>query len=153
MVKFSNSRPVVILLVEDNPADQSFTRRFFEESHLQNELYIVEDGVEALDYLLRRGKYADTSHSPRPDIILLDINMPRMDGKQALREIKSNPDLKLIPVIMLTTSGRKKDIFESYDFGVNSYIKKPIDPERFISMLHCIEHFWLVTVAHSPEPR
>ncbi len=139
-----NGRPAIILLAEDNPADQQITKRVLKHVKVQTELHIVEDGVELMNYLKRKDKYSDPKSSQRPDLILLDINMPRMDGKKALRNIKGDSSLKAIPVVMLTTSNQERDILESYDLGVNSYITKPSDNNEFIKVIKSIENFWLV---------
>jgi len=141
----------VILLAEDNVADQNLTKRAFQGGKLSSDLRIVEDGVEALEYLKRRGKYSNPASSPRPDILLLDINMPRMDGKQLLKEIKDDPDLKIIPIIMLTTSRHEVDVLVSYTLGVNAYITKPVDVDRFLETIRGLEHFWLTTVMLPPN--
>ncbi|GMT50132.1 MAG: response regulator [bacterium] len=142
--KKANGRPAIILLAEDNPADQQITKRVLRHVKVQTELHIVEDGVELMNYLRREDKYSDPKSSQRPDLILLDINMPRMDGKKALRNIKGDSSLKAIPVVMLTTSNQDHDILESYDIGVNSYITKPSDNNEFIKVIKSIEDFWLV---------
>lgn len=141
-----NGKPAIILLVEDNPADQEITRRALENAKVHNELYIANDGVEALHYLRRQGKFADINESPRPDIILLDIDMPRMDGKQLLQVIKTDNDFKAIPVVMLTTSDHERDILETYHLGANAYITKPMELEKFIGVIKDFENFWLVLV-------
>ncbi len=132
----------VTLLVEDNPADQQLTIRAFKKGKVNTNLQIANDGQEAMDYLYRKGKYADKKEYPWPDLILLDINMPRKDGKQVLREIRENPDLKTIPIVMLTTSDQDKDIIESYELGVNSYISKPVRINEFINVINKLEEFW-----------
>lgn len=141
-----------ILLVEDNPADQEITKRALKDSKIDNGLYITEDGVEAMEYLERKGKYADPNNSPTPDLVLLDINMPRMDGKEVLQQIRKNQDLKHIPVVMLTTSDQEKDIFESYQLGVNAYITKPVDFKKFSDVMRQLKNFWF-NIAVLPERR
>src|ERR1700742_483537 len=121
-----NARPMTILLADDDPDDRMLTRDAFEESRLRNVLEIVEDGEELMDYLHNRGKYTGDKAKPRPGIILLDLNMPRKDGREALKEIKSCPDLRNIPVVVLTTSKAEEDILRTYDLGVNSFIVKPV---------------------------
>ncbi|MBI5815565.1 MAG: response regulator [Nitrospinae bacterium] len=143
------SKAAVILLAEDNPADQELTRRAFAEYKLKNELHIVNDGAEAMDFLKKRGKYPANS-TPRPDIILLDINMPKMDGIQALKEIKSDNSLKLIPVVMLTTSSHERDVVSSYNLGANAFITKPVDFNMFVQALWEVNEFWLVVVTLPP---
>ncbi len=142
--KKANGRPAIILLAEDNPADQQITKRMLRHVKVQTELHVVEDGVELMNYLRREDKYSDPQNSQRPDLILLDINMPRMDGKKALESIKKDSRLKAIPIVMLTTSNQEHDILESYDLGVNSYITKPSDNNEFIKVIKSIEDFWLV---------
>ena len=137
-----NSNTVVILLVEDNPADQQLTIRAFQKGKINTNLQITNDGQEAMDYLLRRNKFQEKSISPRPDLILLDINMPKKDGKQVLKEIRSNDSIKSIPVVMLTTSDQEKDIVDSYNLGVNSYISKPVRINEFIKAVDKLEEFW-----------
>ena len=141
-----SARPVRILLVEDNPGDVRLTREAFRENKVRNELCVAQDGLEAMAFLHRTGRYAD---APRPDIILLDLNLPRMDGRQVLEEIKADPDLKCIPVVVLTTSRAEEDIVRSYDLHANCYITKPVDLEQFITVVKSIENFWL-TLARLP---
>lgn len=136
-------RPVEILLVEDSPSDADLTEEVFSDGKVLNNLHWVEDGVEALAFLRRQGKYAD---APRPDLILLDLNLPKKDGRQVLAEIKADPSLKLIPVIVLTTSAAERDIFKTYELNANCYVTKPIDLEQFISVVKLIEEFWLALV-------
>ncbi len=146
MMEQFEKRPAVILLVEDNPADQEITRRALEDAKVNNELHVVNDGVEAMEYLRREGKYSDSADSPRPDLLLLDINMPKMDGKQVLDRVKSDEKLRTIPVIMLTTSSHERDVIESYNLGVNAYIAKPVDIGQFINVLKSLEEFWFAMV-------
>src|ERR1700709_2088762 len=119
-------KSIVILMADDDADDRLLTREAFEKNHLANDLRVVGDGVELLDYLKRRGKYADPDSSPRPGLILLDLNMPRKDGREALKEIKEDPRLKNIPIVVLTTSGEEEDILKTYDLGANSFIRKPV---------------------------
>jgi CheY-like chemotaxis protein len=119
-------RPITILLTDDDEEDLQMTQEALRESRLGNDLRITRDGEELMDYLHRRGQYSDPSDAPMPGLILLDLNMPRKDGREALAEIKDDPDLRRIPVIMLTTSKAEEDIFRSYDLGVNSFISKPV---------------------------
>ena len=146
-----NGRAAVILLVEDDPGDQELTRRALEDGKVRNDLYIVEDGEEALDYLLRRGLYQDPESSPRPDLILLDLNMPKMDGKQVLEEMKKHDDLRCLTVIVLTTSAQEEDVLRSYDLGVNSYITKPVEMSQFFKVVHAIEEYWFQIVRLPPK--
>lgn len=138
----NSEKPVIILLAEDDPGDQELTRRALNEGKIANDLHIVSDGEQALDYLYRRGKYEDPSSSPRPSLILLDLNMPIIDGRQVLSEIKSDPKLSVIPVIALTTSKQETDILKSYQHGVNSYITKPVNIDEFISVIMSLEDYW-----------
>src|SRR5579864_6908861 len=126
------SRPITILLADDDADDRMLTRDALAESRLANNLKFVEDGEQLMDYLCRRGNYASPDVSPRPGLILLDLNMPRKDGREALREIKSDPNLKRIPVVVMTTSKAEEDIVRSYDLGASSYITKPVTFERLV---------------------
>lgn len=136
-------KPIEILLVEDNPGDVRLTQEAFKEGKVRNNLNVVSDGVEALAFLRREDKYADAS---RPDVILLDLNLPKKDGREVLAEIKDDPDLRRIPVVVLTTSLAEQDILKSYDLHANCYITKPVDLERFITVVKSIETFWLSVV-------
>ena len=135
--------PVEILLVEDNPGDHRLTQEALREGKVYNNLHWVQDGVEALDFLKRRGKYAD---APRPDIILLDLNLPKKDGRQVLSEIKQDDDLRYIPVVILTTSKAEEDVLKSYHLHANCYVTKPVDLEQFITVVQSIDRFWLTVV-------
>lgn len=141
----------IILLVEDDPEDQELTRRALRGSKHRNRLITLDDGEQALDYLYRRGDYADPTVSPRPDLILLDLNMPRVDGRAVLERIKQDPELRRIPVVILTTSAHEEDILRSYDLGVNSYVTKPSRMEGFIEAVQDLEHYWFTRVALPPE--
>jgi CheY-like chemotaxis protein len=143
-----NGRPVEILLVEDNPGDVRLTQEALREGKVRNNLNVATDGVEALAYLRREGKYADAA---RPDLILLYLNLPRKDGRQELAEIKADADLKTIPVVILTTSKAVEDILRSYDLHANCYVTKPVDLDQFITVVKSIEDFWLTIVA-LPKP-
>jgi CheY-like chemotaxis protein len=143
-------KEIAILLVEDNPADVKITKRALEQSKLKNSLYVVRDGQEALDFLYHKGEYADESKAPRPDLILLDIKLPRVDGIDVLRRVKTNPDLRRIPITMLTVSDNSKDITRSYDLGVNSYITKPVDFDKFVEAMKS-HHFYWTVVAELPR--
>jgi len=127
------------------------TRRALEQSKIRNELHIVEDGEEALDYLLRRGKYEDPTSSPKPDLMLLDLNMPKMDGKQLLKEMRDDPRLRRIPVVTLTTSKQENDIIHTYDLGANSYIIKPVNMDQFINAIKVLEDYWFQIVVLPPR--
>lgn len=136
-------RPIEILLVEDSPSDADLTVDAFSEARVLNNLHWVEDGVEALSFLRRQGQYRDV---PRPDLILLDLNMPKKDGREVLAEIKADSQLKRIPVIILTTSAAERDILKTYELNGNCYVTKPIDVEQFMSVAKIIEAFWLAVV-------
>ena len=136
-------RPVIILLVEDNPGDVLLTEEALQEGKVCNDLYVAEDGMEAIAFLRREGKYEDM---PRPDVILLDLNLPRMYGREVLAEIKADPDLKRIPVVILTTSSADEDILKSYDLHANCYITKPVDLDQFIEVVKSVEDFWFTIV-------
>jgi two-component system, chemotaxis family, response regulator Rcp1 len=136
-------RPIEILLVEDNPGDARLTIEGLNESKVHNNLHIARDGVEALPFLRREGEYAD---AVRPDLILLDLNLPRMDGREVLAEIKSDVKLKTIPVVVLTTSRAEQDELRSYELQANCYITKPVDLEQFITVVKSIEDFWFTIV-------
>lgn len=134
---------VEILLVEDNPGDVRLTREALKESKIRNNLSIVRDGVEAMAFLRREGEYAN---APRPDIILLDLNLPRKDGREVLSEIKEDDNLRRIPVVILTTSDDEHDILESYNLHANCYITKPVDLDKFVTIVKGLEEFWLSIV-------
>ena len=133
-------RPVEILLVEDSPSDTELTIEAFQEGKIPSNLSHVEDGVEAMDFLGRKHSY---SEAPRPDLILLDLNLPRKDGREVLAELKSDPDLRTIPVVVLTTSKDDQDIYQAYRLQANCYIAKPVDFEQFVKVVRSIEYFWL----------
>lgn len=134
---------IEILLVEDSPGDVRLTREALSEAKVVNRLHVVEDGVEAMDFLKQRGSY---SKAPRPDIILLDLNLPRMDGRQVLAAIKNDPDLKLIPIVVLTTSDAESDVLTSYDLHANCYMVKPVGISQFFEQVRSLEGFWLAAV-------
>jgi two-component system response regulator len=139
-------KPITILMAEDDADDRLMTKEAFEESRLANDLRFVEDGEELLDYLHRRGKYSDPATSPRPGLILLDLNMPRKDGREALREIKADPRLKSIRVVVLTTSNTEEDIFRTYDLSAASYITKPVTFEALVEVIKALGKYWLEIV-------
>jgi CheY-like chemotaxis protein len=139
--------PVEILLVEDNPGDHRLTKEALHEGKVYNNLHWVKDGVEAIDFLKQRGKY---EKSPRPDIILLDLNLPKKDGRQVLSEIKQDANLRAIPVVILTTSAAEEDVLRSYDLHANCYVTKPVDLEKFIVVVQSIDRFWLSVVTLPP---
>ena len=136
-------RPIEILLVEDNPGDVRLTIEGLNEGKVRNNLHVARDGVEALAFLRREGELHD---AVRPDLILLDLNLPRKDGREVLADIKSDPDLKTIPVVVLTTSRAEQDVLHSYQLQANCYITKPVDLEQFIMVVKSIEDFWLTVV-------
>ncbi len=131
---------VHILLVEDSAADVRLTKEALRDSKVLNELHVARDGVEALDFLRRRGAFADR---PRPDLVLLDLNLPRMDGKEVLSAMQNDPELHSIPVAVLTTSAQEADIVKSYDLGANCYLTKPVDIMQFLKVIAAVEDFWL----------
>ena len=140
----TTGRPIQILLVEDSPSDAELTRAALKEAKVSNQVSHVEDGVEALEFVRRQGKYAQ---APRPDLILLDLNLPRKDGREVLEELKAEPDLQLIPVVVLTTSQAEADVLRSYQLHANCYVTKPVNFERFLEVVQSIERFWLTVVA------
>ena len=142
------AKPIEILLVEDNPGDVRLTQEAFKEGKVLNNLSVVEDGAEAMAFLRQQGKYADV---PRPDLILLDLNLPKKDGRQVLPEIKEDTNLKRIPVVVLTTSKAEQDILKTYNLHANCYVTKPVDLEQFISVVRFVQHFWLSIVKLPPE--
>jgi len=141
-------RPIEILLVEDNPGDVRLTREVLKEGKLLINLRAVEDGVEALAFLRREGKYADAT---RPDLILLDLNLPKKDGREVLAVIKADEHLRRIPVVVLTVSQAEEDILKSYNLNANCYISKPVDLDQFIKVVKSIEDFWLTIVKLPPD--
>ncbi|MBL9084389.1 MAG: response regulator [Planctomycetales bacterium] len=148
-----NARPVTILMADDDADDRLMTREAFEASRLANDLKFVENGVELLDYLYRRGKYSDPASSPRPSIILLDLNMPKKDGREALEEIKKDPNLRGIRVIILTTSKAEEDIYRTYDLGAASYITKPVTFESLVDIIRTLGKYWLEIVELPDEEK
>ena len=143
-------RAVEILLIEDSPSDTELTVEALREAKVRNRLNMVEDGVQALEFLRRTGKYA---HAPRPDLIMLDLNLPRKDGREVLAEIKADEDLRLIPVVVLTTSRAEQDVLRAYQLNANCYITKPVDFEQFLDAVRSIESFWLCVVTLPPKAR
>lgn len=138
-------RPITILMADDDPDDQQLSREALIESRIHNRLYTVDDGEELLEFLQRRGRYA-AAETPRPGVILLDLNMPRMDGRAALAAIKSDSDLRQIPVVILTTSKAEEDIFRSYDLGANSFISKPVTFQGLVAVMRNLGSYWLEIV-------
>lgn len=142
------SRPVEILMVEDNPGDVRLTQEALRDAKVRNNMRVAEDGVVALEMLRKQGEHAQ---SPRPDLVLLDLNLPKVDGREVLQEIKDDPALRRIPVVILTTSNDEHDILRSYDLHANCYITKPVDLDQFIKVVKSIEDFWLEIVRLPPE--
>ena len=141
-------RKIEILLVEDNPADVMLTEEAFEEARIANRLHVARDGVDALEFLHRQGRHEG---APTPDVILLDVNMPRMNGLELLAVLKADPELRRIPIIMLTTSRAEQDVWRSYDLHVNAYIPKPVSVGEFFDVVRTFETFWLAIVALPPH--
>jgi chemotaxis family two-component system response regulator Rcp1 len=141
-------RPIEILLVEDNPGDVRLTREALKDAKMSNLLHVVEDGASALDFLHQRGDYV---HAPRPDLILLDLNLPRKNGREVLQEIKEDPRLKIIPVVILTSSQAEEDILGAYSLHANCYITKPVDFAQLTKIVRTIEDFWLSIVTLPPR--
>ena len=139
-------QPIPILMADDDEDDRLLTQDAFKEYRVGNDLLFVEDGEELMDYLHRKGKFTDPQSSPRPGLILLDLNMPRKDGREALEEIKSDPDLRSIPVVVLTTSKAEEDIVRSYDLGVNSFITKPVTFEGLVEVVKTLGKYWIEIV-------
>ena len=144
----TRGEPVEILLAEDNPGDAKLTRKALKQGDIINNLHVVTDGVKAMSYLNQEGEYADR---PRPDLVLLDLNMPRKDGREVLKEVKEDPDLRRIPVVVMTSSAAEEDIIRSYDLHANAYLTKPIDFDGFLDVVGTIEEFWLSVVKMPPE--
>ena len=142
------AKTIDVLLVEDNPGDVRLMLEALKESKMRNNIFIVEDGVEAMDFLLRKGKWVN---SPRPDLILLDLNLPRKSGREVLAEIKSDVSLKRIPVVVVTVSRHEEDILKAYDLHANCFVTKPIDFNQFVKITKSIEEFWLEIVKLPPK--
>lgn len=142
--------PIEILLVEDSPGDVELARGSLESSKLRLVLHVVDDGEEAMDFLRRSGKHAK---APRPDLVLLDLNLPKKDGREVLAEIKADPELKRIPVVILTTSSEEADVLRAYNLHANCYITKPIDLRQFVEVVRAVESFWLTIVKLPPAGR
>ena len=137
-------RAIDVLLIEDDPGDELITREAFEHNKIKNTLHVAHDGEEGLDFLYKRGKYEG---APRPDLILLDLNLPKYDGRQLLEQIKSDADLSHIPVVVLTTSSAEEDILRSYKLHANAYVTKPVDFNRFVEVVREIDHFFVTVVS------
>lgn len=140
---YSKTRSITILMADDDEDDRLLTQDAMKESRVLNQLYFVEDGVELLQYLRREGQYADEILYPKPGLILLDLNMPRMDGREALQNIKADPELKGIPVVILTTSKQEEDMVKGYGLGAASYITKPVDFEGLVELMRAIGKYWV----------
>jgi chemotaxis family two-component system response regulator Rcp1 len=143
-----NPPAIHILLIEDNPGDVRLAIETFKDAKIHNQVNVVPDGVEAMAYLRKQGKYANAI---RPDVILLDLNMPRKDGREVLKEVKEDPDLRRIPVVILTMSQAEQDILKSYDLHANCYISKPVDLTQFNKVVQSIENFWFMIVKLPPK--
>ena len=135
--------PVEMLLVEDNPGDARLAIEALKDAKVHNNLHWVQDGVEAMDFLRRKGNYSD---APRPDVILLDLNLPKKDGREVLADVKADEDLRRIPVVILTISDAEEDVIKTYNLHANCYIRKPIDLDQFVAVVNAIEDFWLTIV-------
>ncbi|CAN5860445.1 response regulator [soil metagenome] len=144
----STTHEIEILLVEDNPGDVVLTQEALREGKIRNRLSVAKDGVEAMAFLRKEGEFAD---APRPDLILLDLNMPRKNGSEVLKEVKADPDLKTIPVVILTTSDAEQDVLKAYQFNANCYITKPVEFDRFVKVVQTIDEFWLSIVQLPPR--
>lgn len=145
--------PITILMADDDADDRALTKEALVEGRLMNTIRFVEHGEELIEYLKRTGRYAPPAEAPRPGLILLDLNMPRKDGRAVLKEIKSDPDLRTIPVVVLTTSKADEDVYRSYDLGVNSYIVKPVTFEALVDILQTLEKYWFEIVELPPEKK
>ncbi|WP_299078423.1 response regulator [uncultured Paraglaciecola sp.] len=153
-MQYSCSKPITILMADDDEDDRLLTKDALKESRVRNSLYCVEDGVELLQYLRREGKFSDKSLSPKPSLILLDLNMPRKDGREALQEIKADPNLKNIPVVILTTSVQEEDKIKGYNLGAASYIAKPVNFDGLVKLMKALGRYWVEFVElpnESPE--
>ena len=139
---------IEILLIEDSPSDANLTMQSLEQAKITNRLHWVEEGEAAMDFLYQRGEYIN---APRPDLIVLDLNLPGMDGREILAEVKADPDLRRIPVVVLTTSSNEEDVFRSYDLNANCYVTKPFNVQQFIQVVQLISDFWLTAVKLPPE--
>ncbi|GAC21316.1 response regulator [Paraglaciecola arctica] len=136
-------KPVTILMADDDEDDRLLTKEALQESRVLNDLHCVEDGVELINYLKRQGKYSDEDKYPWPSLILLDLNMPRKDGREALKEIKDDPELKAIPVVILTTSQQEEDMIKGYDLGAASFITKPVNFEGLVNLMKALGKYWI----------
>ncbi len=146
MKEIHTKKPVNILIADDDPDDRLMTQDAFKENHLKNELYFVEDGEQLMNYLNGVGKFSDREKYPMPGLILLDLNMPKKDGREALKEIKSDHDLKRIPIIILTTSKAEEDVLKTYDLGVNCFITKPVTFQGLVEVTNILGKYWFEIV-------
>src|ERR1700684_784009 len=146
-----DAMPITILMADDDADDRRLTQEAFEEGRLINDVRFVENGEQLLEYLRKEGPYAPPADAPRPGLILLDLNMPRKDGRTVLKELKTDPELRQIPVVILTTSKADEDIYKSYDLGVNSYIVKPVTFEALVDILQTLEKYWFEIVELPPD--
>jgi CheY-like chemotaxis protein len=151
LMRRKDATPITILLAEDDADDRKLTQEAFDDGRLMNDLRFVEDGEELLEYLKKQGRYAPPVEAPRPGLILLDLNMPRKDGRAVLAEIKNDPDLRTIPVVILTISKADEDVYRSYDLGVNSYIVKPVTFDALADTLQTLEKYWFEIVELPPH--
>jgi CheY-like chemotaxis protein len=147
----TEGKMITILLADDDPDDRQLTRDAFAENRLVNMLHTVEDGEELMEYLRRQGRYADQKNAPLPGLILLDLNMPRKDGREALKEIKADPELRRIPIVVLTTSKAEEDILRTYDLGVNSYVTKPVTFKSLVELIKVLGRYWFEVVELPPD--
>lgn len=144
-------KPVKILLVEDSLQDIEITKRAFVKGRVRNELFVVRDGQEALDFLYQRGKYKTPGGSPRPGMILLDLNLPKIGGLEVLKQVKQDEQLRAIPVIVMTASPREEDVVRSYDLGVNTYIQKPVEFDTFMKVISAVQEYWILIATLPPS--
>ena len=149
----TSGRAITILMADDDADDRMFAKDALKEARLANDIHFVEDGEELMDYLRHRGKYAELNGSPKPGLILLDLNMPRKDGREALKEIKEDEELKRIPVVVLTTSKAQEDIYRTYDLGVSSYITKPVSFDGLVDIMKTLGKYWFEIVSLPSEYR
>ena len=147
----TEGKMITILLADDDPDDRQLTRDAFAENRLVNMLHTVEDGEELMEYLRRQGRYTDQKNAPLPGLILLDLNMPRKDGREALKEIKADPTLRRIPFVVLTTSKAEEDILRTYDLGVNSYVTKPVTFKSLVELIKVLGRYWFEVVELPPD--
>lgn len=146
----ASPQPIVILMADDDADDRLLAQDAMRDARVINDLRFVEDGADLMDYLYRRGRYGDAASAPRPSLILLDLNMPKKDGREALKEIKADPELRRIPVVVLTTSKSEEDIFRSYDLGASSFIIKPVSFEGLVDLMKAMDRYWIEFVELPP---